>query len=174
MAEAQCFSICGDYREEEMNFGFSYVGLIYLAMLMIPNLIWAKNKPKNYEQFVGNENKVLLMFERIGEVLVSVVAIIFSDFNLKPWTPWGWWLIASFLLMVMYEVYWIRYFRSEKTMSDMYSSLAGIPVAGATLPVLAFLLLGIYGKNILMIISAIILGVGHISIHLAHAKECKK
>ena len=157
-----------------MNFGFSYVGLIYLAMLMIPNIIWAKNKPTNYEQYANKENKLLQILERIGEVLVSAIALIFSDFNLKPWTPWSWWLVASFVLMVLYEVYWIRYFRSEKTMSDMYSSLAGIPVAGATLPVLAFLLLGIYGKNIPMIISTIILGIGHIGIHLAHAKECRK
>lgn len=157
-----------------MNFGFSYVGLIYLAMLMIPNIIWAKNKPTNYEQYANKENKILQILERIGEVLVSAIALIFSDFNLKPWTPWSWWLVASFVLMVLYEVYWIRYFRSEKTMSDMYSSLAGIPVAGATLPVLAFLLLGIYGKNIPMIISTIILGIGHIGIHLAHAKECKR
>ena len=156
-----------------MNFGFSYVGLIYLAMLMIPNIIWTKNKPANYEQYAGKENRILQMLERIGEVLVSGVALVFSDFNLKSWTPWSWWLIISFVLMVLYEVYWIRYFRSEKTMSDMYRSLAGIPVAGATLPVAAFFLLGIYGKNILMIISTIILGVGHIGIHLAHAKECK-
>ncbi len=42
-----------------MHFGFSYVGLIYLVMLMVPNIIWAKNKPKDYEKYVVNENKVL-------------------------------------------------------------------------------------------------------------------
>ena len=56
-------------------------------------------------------------------------------------------------------------------MKDMYSSLLGIPVAGATLPVLAFLLLGIYGKNVFLIIATIILGVGHIGIHLNHRKS---
>lgn len=25
-----------------MNFGFSYVGLIYLLMLFIPNILWSK------------------------------------------------------------------------------------------------------------------------------------
>ena len=59
-------------------------------------------------------------------------------------------------------------------MGDFYSSLFGIPVAGATLPVAAFFLLGVYGRNILMIISTIILGVGHIGIHLAHRKEVEK
>ena len=59
----------------------------------------------------------------------------------------------------------------NKTMKDMYCSLFGIPVAGATLPVMAFLLLGIYGKNIFLIVSTIILGIGHIGIHLNHKRE---
>ena len=154
-----------------MQFGFSYVGLIYLVMLMLPNIIWTKNKPKDYEKYIGNENKVLLAFERVGEVLVSCTALIFSDFNIKPWSPWSWWLVLSFALMILYEIYWIRYFKSEKTMKDFYSSMLGIPVAGATLPVLAFLLLAIYGKNIILGIAVIILGIGHIGIHLMHRRE---
>ena len=154
-----------------MHFGFSYVGLIYLVMLMLPNIIWTKHQPKDYDKYVGHENKSLLACERIGEVLVSCAALIFSDFNIKPWSPRSWWLIVSFLLMVLYEVYWIRYFRSEQTMQDFYSSLLGIPVAGATLPVLAFLLLAIYGKNIILGIAVVILGIGHIGIHLMHKRE---
>lgn len=154
-----------------MNFGFSYVGLIFLVMLMVPNMIWTKNQPKDYEKYVGNEKKVLLAFERIGEVLVSCAVLIFSDFNIKPWSNWSWYLAASFLLMVLYEIYWIRYFKSEKNMADFYSSILGIPVAGATLPVMAFLLLAIYGKNIVLGVSVLILGIGHIGIHLMHKKE---
>lgn len=157
-----------------MNFGFSYVGLVYLAMLMIPNLIWAKNKPENYAQYAGKEKRVLLAFERVGEVLVSAVALVFSDFNLRPWNAWCLWLVLSFVLMLLYEAFWIRYFRSGKTMRDFYRGFAGIPVAGATLPVAAFFLLGVYGRNIPMLLSTVILGVGHIGIHLAHAKEGNK
>lgn len=154
-----------------MNLGFSYVGLIFLVMLMVPNMIWTKNQPKDYEKYVGNEKKVLLVLERIGEVLVSCAVLIFSDFNIKPWSNWSWYLVASFLLMVLYEIYWIRYFKSEKNMEDFYSSILGIPVAGATLPVMAFLLLAIYGKNIVLGVSVLILGIGHIGIHFMHRKE---
>lgn len=154
-----------------MTFGFSYVGLIYLVMLMLPNIIWTKNQPKDYEKYVGNENKVLLMLERAGEVLVSCAALVFSDFNVKPWSSWSCLLVVSFALMVLYEIYWIRYFKSEKTMEDFYSSILGIPVAGATLPVLSFLLLAVYGKNIVLGVSVIILGIGHIGIHLMHRRE---
>lgn len=154
-----------------MNFGFSYVGLIFLVMLMLPNIIWTKNQPKDYDKYVANENKVLRAFERIGEALVSCVSLVFSDFNIKPWSGWTWWLIAAFLLMALYEIYWIRYFKSEKTMKDFYSSILGIPVAGATLPVLAFLLLAVYGKSIVLGASVLILGIGHIGIHLMHKRE---
>ena len=154
-----------------MNFGFSYVGLIFLLMLMIPNWIWAKNKPKNYERYVKNENKILLTFEKIGEIGNTCFVLIFTDFNINSISNWSIILLIAFLLMILYEIYWIRYFKSDKTMKDMYSSILGIPVAGATFPVLAFLLLGVYGKNLFLIISSIILGIGHIGIHLNHKKE---
>lgn len=154
-----------------MQFGFSYVGLIFLLMLIVPNMVWAKNQPKDYDKYVVHENKILLAFERAGEVLVACMALIFADFNFRKEGLWLLWLAAACVLMALYEIYWIRYFRSEKTMRDMYSSLLGVPVAGATLPVLAFFLLGVYGKNIFMIISALVLGIGHIGIHWNHRKE---
>lgn len=154
-----------------MNFGFSYIGLLFLIMLMVPNIIWSKNLPKDYEKFVKNENKILLGLERIGEVLVSCIALVFSDFNINNISLWSIILLIAFLFLVLYEIYWIRYFKSNRDMKDMYSSILGIPVAGATLPVIAFFLLGVYGKNIFMILSVIILGIGHIGIHLNHKKE---
>ncbi|WP_028505758.1 hypothetical protein [Ruminococcus sp. FC2018] len=156
-----------------VNFGFSYVGLVFLIMLFVPNIIWSKNQPEGYEQYADKENKVLLLLERTGEVLVSTLCLIFSDFNIHGFTKHSIFLGAAFALMILYEIYWIRYFRSEKTMADMYSAILGIPVAGATLPVLAFFLLGVYGKNIPMMIATVILGIGHIGIHLQHKNQIK-
>ena len=86
-----------------MHLGFSYMGLIFLIMLMIPNLFWTKNQPKDYEKYVHNENKILLLFERAGEVLVTCLLLIFSDFNIQGITVWMIWLIAAFVLMIIYE-----------------------------------------------------------------------
>lgn len=154
-----------------MNFGFSYIGLIYLAMLFIPNLFWTKNKPKDYDKYVKKENKILRIFESAGQVLVTGIVLIFKDFNIRFGSLWIIWLILSFAFMVLYELYWIRYFKSKKTRKDFYGSLLGIPVAGAALPVIAFLLLGIYGRNIPLMAAVIILGIGHIGIHINHKKE---
>lgn len=151
------------------HFGFSYIGLVFMFMLLIPNLIWTKKQPQGYS--AKNENKFLSVLERVGEVLTTCCALIFSDFNLRELSKWSLWLAAAFVLMIMYEIWWVRYFKSERKLTDFYSSFLGIPVAGATLPVVAFFLLGIYGKVIWMLIACIILGIGHIGIHLQHRKE---
>lgn len=154
------------------HFGFSYIGLLFLLLLFIPNMIWAGKQPEGYTS--ERENKVLLLLERIGQMLTCCCSLVFSDFNIHPWTAWSWWLIGAFLLMALYEVWWVRYFRSERKLADFYSSLFGIPLAGATLPVAAFFMLGIYGKVIWMLLAVIILGIGHIGIHIGHKKELEK
>lgn len=151
------------------HLGFSYVGLIFLLMLTVPNLIWTKHQPKEYNY--QNENKVLLVLERVGQVCVTCTALVFSDFNIHSRSAWSSWLIVAVILMILYECWWIRYFKSKKTLKDFYSSFYGIPVAGATLPVVAFFFLGVYGKVIWLMVSVIILGIGHIGIHLQHLKE---
>lgn len=156
-----------------MHFGFSYIGLIFLLLLFVPNLIWARHLPKGYEKYAKNENKVLLVFERIGEVAVSCLVLVFSDFNPHGFNFWLLWLVGAAVAMLLYEIYWVRYFKSERTMSDFYRSLLGIPVAGATLPVVAALLIAVYGKNPFLFSAGILLGVGHIGIHLGHRKEVK-
>ncbi len=149
-----------------MNFGFSFVGLIFLAMLFVPNILWSKYPPKDYDNYSKNENKLLLALERIGQILVVIFSLFCGvTFSSNPI------LIFAFLLMILYEIYWIRYFKSSRTMRDMYENMLFIPLPGATLPVFAFLLLGICANNILLVILSIILGIGHIGIHLNHKND---
>ena len=57
-----------------MRFGFSIVGAVFLAMLFIPNIKWAKHQPLGYEELSQHENKTLLAFERVGQVLTTTSA----------------------------------------------------------------------------------------------------
>ena len=126
---------------------------------------------KLWVRFLKEEDGVgVVELTLILVVLISLV-LIFKDFNIRLNSAWCWWLALSFLLLVCYELYWVRYFRSEKTMADFYSSFLGVPVAGATLPVAAFFLLAVYGRNLLLGAAVIVLGIGHIGIHLMHRKE---
>jgi len=155
------------------HFGFSYIGLIYLLMLFVPNIIWTKRQPEGYKELAPKENKVLLVLERIGQVCVVAAAVMFSDYNPAIFEAWTAWLIVSGALMLLYEAAWTRYF-VKPTLRNFYGSFLLIPLPLASLPVLAFLLLGIYGKVIWLIISAVIIGVGHIGIHIQHLRAIKR
>lgn len=154
------------------TWGFSYIGLAFLIMLLLPNLLWIRAQPQGYS--AQDENRVLQGLERAGEIACTGAALCFQDLNLRPWSSWSWWLVGAFGLMVLYELWWVRYFRSPRRLEDFYSSLFGIPVAGATLPVLAFLLLGLYGRLLWLVMAALVLGVGHIGIHLGHWRELRQ
>lgn len=154
------------------HLGFSYVGLIYLLMLFIPNIIYSKHQPIDSKHI--QENKILLLFERVGQMLCTFSVLIFSNFNIQQLSLWSLWLIVSFLLMLVYEICWIRYFNNKHTEDNFYRSFCYIPIPLASLPVIAFLLLGLYGKVVFLCVSAIILGIGHIGIHIQHLKKIKK
>ena len=153
-----------------MQFGFSIVGVAFLAMLFVPNIRWAKNQPQGYDEIASHENKTLLALERAGQVLTTTSAVAFvcpRGFSL----PWLLWLLAALLLMVLFEVAWVRYFRDGEKLDGMYQPLGPIPVPIASLPVAAFLLLGIWYQSPIAVTSAMILGIGHIGIHLGHLRE---
>ncbi len=153
------------------RFGLSCTGPVFLAFLFVPNLFWARHLPEGYS--AEGESRVLRTLERAGEVLVCAVVLCFTDFNPRPWNAWALWLALAAVLMFLYEVWWIRYFLGPKTLTDFYSGLLGIPAAGATLPVLAFFCLGLYGRNLWMLLAVTVLGIGHIGIHLRHRQALR-
>ena len=79
-------------------------------MLIIPNIIWSKNKPKDYYKYLKNENKVLLLFERIGEKQTI------SD------TPWPIYDEAK----TYHDGKWIMFESADTSMFDDFMKLLGI------------------------------------------------
>ena len=154
-----------------MSWKFSFPGLIYLIGLFLPNLFWTRHKPQGYEAAVAKEKPSLVRIERIGQVLVTVSAFFESQSAYSGFLEQLCFLL-SLAMMLSYEGFWIRYFRSPQTLRDFYAPFFKIPVAGATLPVMAFFLLGIAIHNPLLCVSVVILGIGHIRIHWNPARNC--
>ena len=136
---------------------------------MLVRSITPKQQTSTSPNLSSHENKILLMFERFGEVLVCCFGVIMFETM-----DWNIFVLVSFVFMLMYEGYWIQYFKSEKKLSDFYCSYLKIPLAGATLPVIAFLILGLSQGHWLLVFSTIILGIGHIGIHREHFLEIKR
>lgn len=153
------------------EWGISVTGIVFLLMLFIPNIIWSKKQPAGYEESAKRESKMLLALERAGEVLVSVLVLTDRRLDRFSFLPRLGYIILALVLMILYELYWIKYFRSSRTLGDMYSDYCGFPLAGASLPVFAVFLLGVYACNVFLIAASVILGIGHIGIHLMHKRE---
>ena len=153
-----------------MQLGFSIVGAVFLAMLFVPNIKWAQNQPAGYSELTARENRILLGLERAGQVATTCSAVVFvcpKGFSF----PWVLWLCAALLCMVLYEMAWTRYFRNGERLADMYAPLGPISVPIASLPVAAFVLLGVWYQSPVAVASAVVLGIGHIGIHLCHLRD---
>lgn len=153
-----------------MTVGVSYIGIIWLALLFVPNIIWIKNKPEGYENLAA-EDRILKILEGIGQVGITMIAPISKNLNINGLNLWTLWLLGSAVLMAVYEIWWARYFKSQKRLADFYSGILGIPLAGAVLPVAAFAFLAVYGKSPQLGLFVLPLGIGHIGIHMAHKRE---
>lgn len=153
--------------------GFSVVGAGFLLALFVPNLMWAQYaRPRGYD--ARGEHRLLRLLERVGQVLVSTALLIFADTNLGPWSLWTWWFVGAAALMVLYELCWVRYFASDHTIDDFYRAFLGVPVPLALLPVLACLLLGVYGRLLPLILATVVFGIGHIGVHLQHRARIRQ
>lgn len=154
------------------TFGFSYIGLIFLICLFVPNILYVKFSPKDSIKI--KENRALLILERLGQVSFTCLALISGDLNVRDLSLWTIWLAIALLLIILYLVCWVRYFRGEHVSRDFLRPFLGVPLPLAVLPVAAALLLAVYGKLVVLGIAASILAVGHIGITAQHLKALRE
>lgn len=130
-------------------------GLIIMAIVMIPNVIFAI-KEKNFDS--KYHNKAVEIIEQIGR-FGSMGLMIFNI----PLLEFGYWfnngkivyMVLTGVLAVLYCFVWFLYFRKSTIKKAM--SLAIIPT-------IIFLSSGIIQGKVLLIITAILFGIGHIII----------
>lgn len=147
----------------------SYIGIGYMVLLFLPNIIWTKFKPQNYDS--SHEARLLVILERVGEILTTFFAIV--SFRQTTYQI-DILFVLSVLCMLLYEGYWLYYFKSDHQLSDFYCSFCRIPLAGATLPIMAFVFLSLCQHNWLLLTATFLLGIGHIGIHYQHFCELHK
>lgn len=155
------------------TFGFSYIGLIFLCCLSIPNILWAAFF-RSTDGALQREYRGLLVLERVGQVGTTVCLLIFVDYTPRGFNLHLFWLLLAALLMIIYLLCWVRYFRGPHIAYDFYRPFWCIPLPLATLPVAAALCLAIYGRVGALAICVIMLGIGHIGIHAQHWLAIKK
>jgi len=129
-------------------------------------MLWTKHQPEGYDPAM--EQKGLVIIERMGEIAVSALSVVLltKDNTFASLI----YFILSFLCMLLYELFWFRYFQ-HPCMQTFYGSMFHIPMPGALLPVLAFFLFGLYTRAYALMLADCILAFGHLGIHNAHRKD---
>jgi hypothetical protein len=109
----------------------------------------------------------MTVVERIGQV-GSWVIPFFYQLTLASVID-----AVAFAIMIgalaLYYAGWIRYLVLRRTEELFYSSLLGIPLPMAVMPVIYFLSASVLLGSIWLMLAAIMLGVGHISVTWLHS-----
>ena len=134
---------------------FNVYGLAFMAVIMIPNVIFAiKGKAGDGKW----KNKAVEVAEQIGRF----GCLAFMVFNI-PYTWFGWWsadafavyLIVNAILIVAYCIIWAICWNRN----GLFKALAL-----SVIPAVVFLFSGIMSRSILLLVSALIFASTHVLI----------
>lgn len=140
---------------------FNYFGLIFVALIMIPNIIYGiTHKDGVVNTF---KNKIVIMLEQIGRY----ACMLFIVFNI-PYTWTGFYfmfaetvyLIVNAILIIAYCITWIVTWKRTGIVKALLLSI---------IPSLIFIFSGIMIASIPLIIFSVIFTVTHILISVKNA-----
>ena len=142
---------------------FNVFGLIFMAVIMIPNVIFALKCKDGFEN--QWKNRWVEAIEQIGRFGCFGFMIIHI-----PGTWFGWWsdeafavyLIVDTILAALYCLIWIVCFRKNSVFRALALSI---------IPSVLFLFSGIMSRSVLLIIAAVLFAPSHIAISYKNAKQ---
>lgn len=139
-----------------MNKYVNFWGLVFVVIILIPNIVFAMTCKDGFEN--RYQNKLVETLEQIGRF-----GCFFSMFIMIPYMNKGYWfqqgkmiyLILGFLLVSLYCLGWIVFWKENSVRKSLYLSIV---------PSLLFLESGVLSGNILLLIFAVIFAPCHILI----------
>lgn len=141
---------------------FNIYGLMFVAVIMIPNILFAI-KCKD-----GFENKWHNKFVEIAEQIGRLGCFGFMIINI-PGTWFGWcsdeafavYLIIDCVLTLLYCAVWVVCFKKNSVFRSLALSI---------IPSAMFMFSGIMSRSVLLIITSVIFAPSHIAISYKNAK----
>ncbi len=142
---------------------FNYYGLIFIVLIMLPNIVYAiKNKNSITNNYT---NKIAEIFEQIGRY----ACMAFMIFNI-PYTWFGFYfdyanivyIVVNSALVTAYCIIWVILRNKDGILKSLLLSI---------LPSLVFIFSGVIIASIPLIIFAIIFAVTHILISVKNTPK---
>lgn len=141
---------------------FNVFGLIFIIVIMIPNVVFAIKNKDGFNNKSGN--KYVEIIEQAGRFGCFGFMII----NI-PGTCFGWWsdeafalyLIVDVVLVMLYCAIWIICFKKNSVFRALALSV---------IPSVLFLFSGIISRSVLLTVAAVLFTPSHIAISYRNAK----
>lgn len=141
---------------------FNVFGLVFIVVIMIPNIIFAIRYSDGFQNKYSN--KGIEVIEQIGRF--GCFGSMILNF---PGTCFGWWsneafaiyLIVDTLLIALYCIIWVACWKKNNIFRALALSI---------IPSVIFLFSGIMSRSILLIITSILFAPSHILISYKNAK----
>ena len=141
---------------------FNIFGLIFMVVILIPNIIFATKCKDGFD--IKWKNKYVEVMEQV----VRFGCFGFMIINI-PGTWFGWWsdeafalyLIVDGILVTIYCATWIIYFKKSSVFRALALSI---------IPSILFLFSGIMSRSVLLIIATVLFAPSHILISYRNAK----
>ena len=136
--------------------GMSWInvfGLIFVVLLLIPNIVYAIKVKNQQNKCTNKAMNILEKIGRYGSMFLMVFNIGIVKFGFSSVYAFLIYLLGNTLLFISYWIIWVLYFKKQTYAKQI--SLAMIPTC-------LFLLSGITLHHYLLILFALIFGIGHI------------
>jgi hypothetical protein len=150
--------------------------LIYISSwiiplaIFLPNLLFfvlpPRNMPANNQ---NNESLLLKAAEGLGRLGVLVVPVFSPIYFSSGWDISA--CIAMILFLLFYYAGWVRYFVGNRDYGLLFLPMLRIPVPLAISPILYFLCGAVVLHSPFLLVSSIILAIGHIPISIVTARQ---
>ena len=142
---------------------FNIFGLVFIVVIMIPNIVFAIKCKEAFENKWSN--KVIELLEQIGRY----GCFGFMIFNV-PGTWFGWWsdeafaiyLIVDSLLIVLYCIIWVICWKKNNVFRALALSI---------IPAVVFMFSAVMSRSILLIIASMLFAPTHIMISYKNVKD---
>ena len=138
----------------ELGMGWINVfGLIFVVILLIPNIIYAIKVKDQKNRCTNKIMNIVEQIGRYGSMFFMVFNIGLAEFGFASVFEFLIYLFGNTVLIITYWIIWVLYFKNQTYAKQM--SLAVIPTC-------LFLLSGITLQHYLLILFAVIFGIGHV------------
>lgn len=134
-------------------------GAVFIAVIMIPNIIYALKCRDGFENKWNN--KGVEVVEQIGRFGFMVINIPGTWFGWRSNEALAMYLIVNVVLIILYCVIWIICFRKNTIFKALALSI---------IPSVIFMFSGIMSRSVLLVVESLLFAPAHILISYKNAK----